>query len=151
MKIIQSFWSKPSFHDKQDYTNARKFGGWLNFRYFLISTSFSCLTLRKHHKQIELYTDAVGHEIFINTLKLPYDDISLALNQLDNEDHKLWILGKVMAIRMQTRPFIHVDNDAYLWKQLPVSSDPHYLIAESVAPMSADYRSSMNRVSANSS
>ena len=146
MKIIQSFWSKPAFHSNQGYTNSRKFGGWLNFRYFLVSTSFSCLTLRRHHKEIELYTDQGGYDILSKLLKLPYDNISLVLNSLDNEDHKLWILGKIMAIKLQKKPFLHVDNDVYLWREFPVEPSADYLLAQSAVPLSDVYRNSLNEV-----
>src|ERR1041384_5351568 len=69
MKIIQSFWSKPSFHSMQNYTNARRFGGWLNFRYFMISTALSCLTIRKHQGNIDLVTDDNGKGLFIDLME----------------------------------------------------------------------------------
>src|SRR5437867_638827 len=113
MKIIQSFWSKPAFHNFQNYDNSRKFGGWLDYKSFLTSIAFSCLTLKKYNGSITLYTDDAGYDIFINQLKLPYDDVHLTLNELAEEDHRLWILGKLKAINAQSEPFLHVDNDIF--------------------------------------
>lgn len=149
MKIIQSFWSKPSFHSVQNYNNARKFGGWLNFKYFLISSAFSCLSIREQHKKISLYTDSNGSGLFIDLLNLPYDDVSLCLDELESEDHKLWILGKMMAIRLQSQPFIHVDNDVYLWQNFPGSDNSNFLIAQSKFPIWTEYKLSLNEIFAN--
>ncbi|MEI9919275.1 MAG: DUF6734 family protein [Bacteroidota bacterium] len=146
MKIIQSFWSKPAFHSIQSYANARKLGGWLNFKYFLISAAYSCLTLRKHHKKVYLYTDTQGSGLMGDLLDLPFEDISLSLNTLDNEDHRLWIRGKMHAIEQQTGPFIHVDNDIYIWEPLPVKPD---IILQSRIPMWAEYKLSLNEIFAN--
>ncbi|MGC3946338.1 MAG: hypothetical protein QM762_17770 [Chryseolinea sp.] len=149
MKIIQSFWSKPAFHTDQNYSNARGIGGWLNFRYFLMSTALSCLTLKKHHKRIELVTDSHGKSLFSDILGLPFDHISTDLDQLSDEDHRLWILGKMKAIRSQEEPFIHVDNDVFVWESLPSSNSSDYLIAQSRFPIWGAYKLSLNEIFAN--
>jgi hypothetical protein len=149
MKIVQSFWSKPSFHEIQNYTNSRKFGGWYNLRYFLLSTSFSCLTLKRHHREIDLYTDDEGYKIFIGLLDLPYNNVSLELNKLAHEDHRLWTSAKVMTIKSQQKPFVHIDCDVYLWKQIQPNADPRYLTAQSTAPLLDIYKNSLNEIYAN--
>ena len=146
MKIIQSFWSKPAFHSVQNYSNARKFGGWLNFRYFLISAAYSCLTIRKHNKKVYLYTDTQGEELMSDLLRLPFEDISLSLNDLDNEDHRLWIRGKMHVIEQQKEPFIHVDNDIYTWEPFP---SPPGFIVQSRFPIWGEYKLSLNEIFAN--
>lgn len=149
MKIIQSFWSKPSFDNFQDFQNSRRFSGWLNFKYFLMGSALSCLTIKKQQGNIHLYTDNRGKKIFIDQLGLPYDDASLALNALENEDHRLWILGKLMAIRAQDQPFIHIDNDIFLWENLPNSDRSDFLIAQSETTIWQEYISSLNEIFAN--
>jgi hypothetical protein len=146
MKIIQSFWSNPAFHSVQNYSNARKFGGWLNFKYFLISAAYSCLTLRKHHKKIYLYTDTQGQELMDDLLQLPFEEISTSLDELDSEDHRLWIRGKMNVIEQQHEPFIHVDNDIYIWEPLP---DPKKIIVQSRFPIWGEYQLSLNEIFAN--
>lgn len=149
MKIIHSFWSKPAFHNNQEYHNSRKFGGWINFRYFLISQFFSCLTFRKHHQSIDLYTDTEGYDLFINDLKLPYSNVSLLLNKLSNENHKLWILGKLLVIKNQHEPFIHVDNDVYIWESLLQSSSHDFIVAQSELPTPDVYKTTLREVQDN--
>ncbi|MES2730204.1 MAG: DUF6734 family protein [Bacteroidota bacterium] len=146
MKIIHSFWSKPAFHSNQNHDNARKFGGWLNYKYFLYSTCFSCLTLKRHHKKIDLFTDDKGADIFINQLNLPYDNVSLLLNDLAEEDHRLWVLGKLKTIAAQQEPFMHIDNDVYLWREIPTDYSHPYLIAQSQLLMPTPYRNALNEV-----
>jgi len=146
MKIIQSFWSKPAFHSIQNYANARKFGGWVNFKYFLVSAAYSCLTLRRHNKKVYLYTDTQGQELMGDLLQLPFEEISTSLNELDNEDHRLWIRGKMHVIEQQQEPFIHVDNDIYIWEKLP---SPSTFIVQSRFPIWGEYRLSLNEIFAN--
>ncbi|HEY6900432.1 MAG TPA: DUF6734 family protein, partial [Puia sp.] len=135
MKILHSFWSKPAFHEQQEYENSRKFGGWLNYKYFLLSSCYSCLTARRHHKAIDLYTDSKGYDLFIDMLNLPYNDVSTSLDELTDKDHQLWVLGKLRAIEQQRSPFIHIDNDVFLWDRLPLRSDSSFLIAQGPVPM----------------
>tara|TARA_R110002049_G_scaffold65035_1_gene170966 strand:+ start:99402 stop:100688 length:1287 start_codon:yes stop_codon:yes gene_type:complete len=146
MDIIQSFWSKPAFHENQNFKNNRKFGGWLEYKYFLMSNCLSFLTLNKYHSKVKLYTDSKGYDIFINQLGLPYHDVSLVLDELKNEDHRLWVLGKLKTIALQEKPFIHVDNDIYIWDALPVKNETDYLIAQSKHPVPKTYQDSLLEV-----
>ncbi len=146
MKIIHSFWSKPSFHNQQNFENARKFGGWLSYKYFLLSTCFSCLTLKRYHQEVDLYTDTKGFNIFINQLALPYDHVSLVLDDLEHEDHRLWVLGKLKVIKLQDEPFIHVDNDVFVWKPLFGSHSENRLIAQSEHLLPSTYKRNLEGV-----
>jgi hypothetical protein len=146
MKIIQSFWSKPAFHAGQSYSNSRKFGGFLSFKYFLISSAYSCLTLKKHHGKVWMYTDKQGQELMGDLLQLPFEEISTILDAIDNEDHRLWILGKMNVIAQQREPFIHVDNDIYVWEKLP---SPQGVIVQSQCPIWTEYKLSLNEIFAN--
>ncbi len=131
MQIIQSFWSRPCFHEKQEYTNSRITGGWINYKYFILSCCYSCLTIKRYYNKIVLYSDDEGYELFIRNLKLPYDDVYLTLNQLVKENSKLWVMGKLSTIKLQEEPFIHIDNDIYLWEKLPESKSKDFLITQS--------------------
>ncbi|KQX10987.1 DUF6734 family protein [Flavobacterium sp. Root420] len=136
MKIIHSFWSKPSLHkQKQEFSNNRKIGGWLDYKYFLMSNCLSLLTLKRENSNVDLYTDNHGYDILINQLGLPYGDVSFILNELENEDHRLWILGKIKVIELQEKPFIHVDNDVFTWAPFPKSNLNDHLIVQSKHPV----------------
>ncbi|MBW3470379.1 hypothetical protein EGN73_21590 [Arthrospiribacter ruber] len=96
-----------------------------------MSNCFSLLTLRREHSNVDLYTDDFGFDILINQLNLPYGDVSLTLNSLKNEDHRLWILGKIKVIELQEKPFVHVDNDVFTWEPFPKSNQNDYLLVQS--------------------
>lgn len=147
MKIIHSFWSKPSLHkQKQEFSNNRKFGGWSEYKYFLMSNCLSLLTLKRENSNVDLYTDNHGYDILINQLALPYGDVSLILNELENEDHRLWILGKIKVIELQEKPFIHVDNDVFTWAPFPKSNLNDHLIVQSKHPVPDIYKTALLEV-----
>ena len=147
MKIIHSFWSKPSLHtQKQEFSNNRKFGGWLEYKYFLMSNCLSLLTLKRENSNVDLYTDNHGYDILIHQLGLPYGDVSLILNELENEDHRLWILGKIKVIELQEKPFIHVDNDVFTWAPFPKSNLNDHLIVQSKHPVPDIYKRALLEV-----
>lgn len=135
MKIIQSFWTKPSLHQSED-SNARFNGGWMHRKYAFYSYALSALTLRKHYDDLELYTDDYGVELFGSVLQLPYTKIHNTLNELDSYDTKLWAIGKLVACAKQTEPFLHIDNDIFLWDKIHYDSDRFDLVAQNIE---ADY------------
>lgn len=146
MNVIQSFWSKPAFHNKHELSNKKKFAGWLQYKYFLYSICFSCLTIKRYHPKLMLYTDDKGYDLFFKKLRLPYQDISLALNDLKNEDPGLWVVGRFIALQQQQQPFIHVDTDVYLWKKLPRLSHSNSVITQSEISLPAPYKKSLEGI-----
>lgn len=92
-----------------------------------------------------MITDSEGYEI-IKILNLPYSDVSIALNDLAGENHKLWVLGKFKAFKKQTKSFIHIDNDVYLWNKLVFASNTKYLIAQSRIQISEIYKQTLKEV-----
>lgn len=86
MKIIQTFWSKPLFHSNQNVCQNRYQGGWLNYRYFLLSMAYSCLTISRYYPHLELYTDTFGKSLFKDILQLPYYRYHTILDDLSEVD-----------------------------------------------------------------
>lgn len=120
MKIVQSFWSVPALGGVgSDQSLNRSKGGWLAARYHWLAWTFSCLQLRQFHDEVELVTDARGKQILIDQLQLPYTQVRVELDALDNANPHLWALGKLWAYRSQTAPFLHVDSDVFVWDALP--------------------------------
>ena len=111
-KVVQSFWSKPFLEAEKENKNL-----WLNKEMFFISHAFSLLKLKEFYSNVELVTDDFGKRILIDILELPYDSISLSLNEINDYRHELWALGKIKAYSIQKEPFIHVDNDVFIWKE----------------------------------
>lgn len=146
MKIVHSFWSKPAFHAEQAYSNARKWGGWLSVKHALLSSCFSCLRAQRHHSRIELHTDDAGFDLLINKLQLPYDTVVLSLNVLESANHRLWVLGKFIAYKNQYGPFVHIDNDVYLWKTLILKDAAKPLLTQSRYRINESFRNSLSEV-----
>ncbi len=132
MKIIQSYWSLPSTtHDKDEY--GRYNGGFLSAKYNYMSWALSMLTLKRHYKKVELITDEAGKSLLMDTLHLPYNKVTVCLDELNHYHPKLWALGKVKAYQMQKEPFLHIDGDIYIWDKLGNASfHKKPLIAQSI-------------------
>jgi len=145
MKIIQSLWTKPALNN-HEYENSRMHGGWISYKYFIMSNCLSCLTAKRYYNQVELYTDQYGYNLFIDQLNLPYTYADQNLNDLDSEDSRLWVLGKLKTIEIQREPFIHMDNDVYLWEKLSNSNSPDFLIAQNLLPVPLPYQRSLKEI-----
>lgn len=132
MKIIQSFWSKPVI-DKDNGNISYSFNvGWKDKLHLYLATALSCLQLKKYYKHVELITDHKGKEIFIDKLKLPYSNVIEELNILDNYSSRLFALGKMLAYSIQTEPFIHVDNDVFIWERFSRKLESSRLISQNI-------------------
>jgi hypothetical protein len=115
MKIIQSYWSLPSLGSDKDIYG-RSNGGFIDARFNYMSWALSCLTLKRFYKNVELITDKKGKELLIDTLNLPYTNVTVCLDELNHYHPKLWAIGKIKAYQLQDEPFLHVDGDIFIWK-----------------------------------
>lgn len=118
MKIIHSFWSKPTLERGTNRIEDRKIGGWLDKKYNYMSWALSCLQFKKHYGHIELITDCLGKKTLIDKLELPYNKVLVELDAFNDNHPDLWAVTKLHAYSLQTEPFIHVDGDVYVWKRL---------------------------------
>jgi hypothetical protein len=57
--------------------------------------------------------------LLVERLGLHFGSVSTALSGLDGADARWWVLGKLHTYRQQREPFVHFDNDVFLWKPLP--------------------------------
>jgi hypothetical protein len=115
MKIVQSFWSKPSrIREGQDPTTAGACG-WADKKYNYFSWALSCLQFRKYYDEVELVTDKAGYELLIDKLELPYSHTRVILDDLNDYHADLWAIGKVYTYSLQKAPFIHADGDVIIW------------------------------------
>jgi hypothetical protein len=111
MKAIWSLWSKPLLQSKN-------IGLW-SFHHFLYSWIISVLTSSRFFNRTELYTDDFGKYILIDILKLPFDQVHICLNGINNLNKDWWAAGKILTYSLQNEPFIHLDSDVFLWEGLP--------------------------------
>lgn len=132
MKIVQSLWSKPSLEKDLINNDSRSLGGWLKRKYYYMSWALSCLRLREYYSSVELVTDHYGKTLLIDRLKLPYSNVVVVLNQLDHYSPYLWTIGKIYTYSIQKEPFIHVDNDVFIWAKFESELETAFIIAQNI-------------------
>jgi len=121
LRAVWSFWSKPF--------NARRGSVWLSEKLQFLSWILSVETARKHYPVTSLYTDEEGARI-ADMIGIKFDRVSTELNALQAYDPEWWALGKLYTYRAQTEPFIHIDNDVFLWKRLAVTVEQAPVFAQ---------------------
>lgn len=137
MKIVQTYWTKPMFQKSGELYN-RLQGGWPSLKYALCAMAYSCLSIKKFYPNIELVTDSLGYNLLIEELSLPYSKVDLSLNNFD-VDPNLWALAKVYSYSLQQEPFIHVDNDIFIWGKFPSDIENSALCCQNFEQLSKDY------------
>lgn len=112
MKIVQTFWI-----DNEENPLSSSFG-WCSPKFHLMSWALSCLQLNKFYGDIELITNSKGKEILIDVLNLPYKRVRIELDEV-NFNSKLWVLKKIYSYTLHNEPFLNIDGDVYIFKELP--------------------------------
>jgi hypothetical protein len=111
MRAVWSFWSRPFAAGQRKV--------WRSEKHHLLAWALSVETARRHLPTTSLITDSEGARLLLDGLRLPFDEVSTELDALAASDPGWWTLGKLHAYRAQERPFVHIDNDVFLWKPLP--------------------------------
>lgn len=138
MRIVQTFWS--AGRNPLEYSF-----GWLRPEYNLMSWALSCLSLRKHYDEVALYTDEQGKHVLIDLLHLPYTEVNVVYDEhLCLPQH--WSYAKVKTYSLQTKPFLHIDGDIFLFKPIAEDVVNAPLIAQSKEIGTEYYRQMMDRI-----
>ena len=139
MKIVQSFWAgdKEAIHSNY---------GWLSPIDHFLSWILSCNQLRKHYDQVCLVTDRQGYKVLVKELALPYTEVNICLDTLNNYNSNLWALAKIKAYSIQEAPFIHVDGDVFVWEPIDASLEDNDLIVQNREITSDYYRIMWNTI-----
>ncbi|MGB8191546.1 MAG: DUF6734 family protein [Chitinophagaceae bacterium] len=141
MKVVQTF--RP---EAESHLSAMK-GGWLSAEYHWMAWALSCLRLRKYFESVELVTSEAGKQLLIDTLELPYTNVSTALeNKLQDYPPQLWSLAKIFTYSIQQEPFIHFDGDVFLWDRPDRSWQHADLIAQNLELNLFFYRETLNDI-----
>lgn len=114
MKIVQTFWSCKI----DDMTTLKNFkAGWLTNYHHYMGWMLSCLQLRCFYDEVELVTDALGKQLLIDELGLPYTSVRVVLDdELSDCPKQFWATPKLLAYHIQEKPFIHIDGDIFITK-----------------------------------
>lgn len=126
MRAVWSFWSKPF--------SVRHRHVWASPRHHLLSWVLSVRQAMLHYRPAVLYTDDAGARMLVDALGLEFDEVHTTLNALAHQDPEWWALGKLHAYRAQTKPFIHIDNDVFLWQPLPARLEAAAVFAQNPEP-----------------
>lgn len=110
MRAVWSFWSAPF--------RAHRRRVWASERHHLLSWVLSTQSARRHYHPTVLHTDDDGARMLVDGLGLEFDEVHLSLNALQGCDPQWWSAGKLYAYHAQQEPFVHIDNDVFLWQPL---------------------------------
>lgn len=82
-----------------------------------ISTALAVECAKKHFKNITLYTNEYGKKLLVDKAGIDFTHVTTELSQFDNTlDKFFWGYTKIYTYSKQTEPFVHIDNDFYIWK-----------------------------------
>ena len=110
-----------------------------------MSWALSCLSLREHYDEVELYTDSAGYHILIEVLQLPYTKTHVIFDDFQCLPHH-WALSKIKTYSLQTEPFLHIDGDIYLPKALPKETSISSIIVQNKEIGTSYYKNMMERI-----
>ena len=111
MRAVWSFWSKPFQHHHKH--------AWQTDIHHLFAWVLSVETAKRHYPDTVLVTDQPGSHLLVDRLGLEFSSVSTELDRLNDADPAWWVLGKLWAYSLQREPFVHLDNDVFLWTRLP--------------------------------
>jgi hypothetical protein len=113
IKWIQTSWINRDTFEQNN--------GWVSPLFYLMSWSLSSLLLSRHSSHMCLYGDQNSGELLIDKLQLPYSGFIPCLETFHNPFPQAWVLNKMYVYAQQKEPFVHVDNDAFLFHPLTQS------------------------------
>lgn len=111
MRFVQTFWTA-------NINPLDKSFGWVSPEFNIMSWALSCLCIRKHYDNLELYTDENGYKLLIEQLSLPYTKVHVIYDK-NLCLPKNWAYAKIKTYSLQDCPFLHIDGDVYLSAPLP--------------------------------
>lgn len=91
--------------------------GFNKFSDFLFTTALSIFCASRHFKEVQFISSDWGVNL-MKQLKLPITDYSNKLNEMKEVSRFFWAYGKLLAYADQTKPFVHIDNDVFLFDPL---------------------------------
>lgn len=111
MKAIFSQWTKPmSLNHSLNI-------GFFEEETYLWSWALAVELANEMFDEVELYCDTPSREVLVRELALPFTRVHTMFDDLEMSP-AFWTYGKFLAYSRQTAPFIHLDSDLFLYKQL---------------------------------
>jgi hypothetical protein len=91
--------------------------GFTLFGDFLLTTAYSILCASHHFKEVQFISSNWGIDL-ISQLDLPITSYSNKLEEMKTVPLEFWAYGKLLAYCEQKQPFVHIDNDVFLFDPL---------------------------------
>ena len=112
MDAIQVFWTKPS--DRV----ANNTYGFKSLNHLYMSALYSLQCIQKQGYSVKLVTDDYGKKLLTEYFKIPYNKVDVSLNDLHTTPY-LWGLSKFYAFSLERKPFLYVDLDFFMHRNIP--------------------------------
>ncbi|MCF0254727.1 MAG: hypothetical protein HUK10_00355 [Bacteroides heparinolyticus] len=143
MNLIQSYFNKNITTDNINYA-----GGYLSPVINWLSMAYSCLLLKKYNPKDRLifYGNTNMVHLFENLFGLPYDEYKIVECKGEYSEW-FYCWPKIMTYKAQTDPFIHIDNDIFMWDYLPQELKDASLVAQHLEKDSKFYMEVYNQIS----
>lgn len=110
-----SLWTKPCLEGKSH--------GFNSVKSMIESLILSSNVAKQHYSEIHFYTDKIGYEWITPYLdQLPFTKIEVCLDDYNWIPDFYWSFVKVAVYKLQKEPFLHIDNDVFLWNAIPESA-----------------------------
>jgi len=106
-RVIFSYWAKSNIN--------HRYSGFSNQETLLLSLSIAVKYAKKHFKEVFFYGD---HEAISQVCDhIQFDKTFDTLERLNSQGTPTYLgsYSKILTYSMQNAPFLHLDNDIYLW------------------------------------
>ena len=125
--VLSYFNAEESFDNK---------AGFNKFSDFLYTTALSVICASRQFEEVQVISSSWGVDLF-KEFGLPVTEYSTKLNQMKGISRFFWAYGKLIAYCEQKKPFVHLDNDVFLWAPLPDRILKAKLCFQSLEPFDA--------------
>ncbi|WP_300880226.1 DUF6734 family protein [uncultured Alistipes sp.] len=142
MNLIQSYFNKNITIDNINYA-----GGYLSPVINWLSMAYSCLLLKRYNPEDHLifYGNETMVHLFENLFELPYDEYRIVDCKGEYSDW-FYCWPKIITYEAQKDPFIHIDNDIFMWDHLPQELKDAPLVAQHLERDSKFYMDVYNQI-----
>lgn len=138
MKAVYSFWGKPFWMGG---------GGYWNGRHFLSLLGLSAAYSRQHFSSVSMFCCS-GSKALFESLGW-FDEVVVSMDKVDQMAPRHWAAAKMSTFALQSEPFLHIDNDAFISRKLKRTISLSPLISqcpEHYVEFSGNYRPQMMAV-----
>lgn len=121
MLYIHSMWSEP----QKNYSEEKKMKSFIHSLY-------SVILVKKLGYKIHLYCDKEAYNLYS---LIPYDKIIIVDFSSDDINPFFWNWSKIKSQKLVNEPYVHIDNDVFLYKDVvgdSISSKKCSMIVQSV-------------------